>query len=116
MKRLIFGLAAVMLAGAFAAFTTPKTTKADLLDSYFAFNTAYSPTKANVEDESKWNLVSDMTGCPAGSNRACKIRVSPTHVTGSTLNSSAGIQATEVSGVAYVTGGQLQDFANRSNP
>ena len=116
MVRLLFGLAAIIMAATTAAFTTPVSNPSDLTDLYFAFNTAYTPNEANVEDESKWNLVSDMNGCPTGSARACKIRVAPAHVSGSVLQSSANIQATEVSGIAYITGGQLVDFVNRSNP
>jgi len=117
MKRLIFGLAAIVFAAATAAFTTSTSSAASLDYSYFAFDYAnYTPTEANVEDESKWIKVSDMSGCPDVDERACKIRVSPSHVSGTTLLSSANITADEVSGNAYVSGGNIVEFINRSNP
>lgn len=117
MKRLIFGLAAIVMAAAGAAFTTPKATTASFVDSYFAFDYAnYSPTEANVEDESKWIKVDDMDDCPVGTQRACKIRVSSTHVSGSSLLSTANINATFSSGSAFVVGGNLVDYENRANP
>jgi hypothetical protein len=57
-----------------------------------------------------------MESCPEGQARACKIKVSADHVLSGVLQSSADIQAFEVSGVARVTGGNLEEYENRSNP
>ena len=114
MKRLFFGLCAIVLAAASAAFTTPET---NVTDAYFAFNTAYSPTIANVEDESKWVLVSDMNNCPTGDDRACKIRVTASHYSGSTLLSNTNIQADEsASNIAYVLDADAVQIVNKANP
>lgn len=114
--RLFFGFAAIVFAAATAAFTTPAST-ANLDDSYFAFDYAnHIPTEANVEDESKWIQVSDMEDCPSGTQRACKIRVLSTYVSGTTLLSTANIDATSASGSAFVVGGNLLDYENRANP
>lgn len=118
MKRLIPGIAAVIFAAAFAAFTTPTTQAPSLDDAYFAFDYAnYAPTLSNVEDESKWVRVTDMNGCPGGEQRACKLRVSDSHYSGTTLLSTADILAAEsASGIAYVDDAQAVQIVNRANP
>ena len=118
MKRLIFGLLAIVLAAGAAAFTTPANNAGNLVDAYFQFDSDnYLPAIANVQDESKWVRVLDMNDCPSGSARACKIRVTDAHYSGTTLSSSADIQAAEsASGVAYVSSAQAQQIVNRANP
>ncbi len=118
MVRLLFGLAAIIMAATTAAFTTPASTKGSLVDAYFQFDSDnYLPTLTNVQDESKWIRVLDMNDCPSGGARACKIRVTDAHYSGSTLSTSADIQAAESStGVAYVTSAQAQQIVNRANP
>lgn len=117
MKRLLFGFAAIVFAGAMAAFTTPVSSPSHLPDAFFAFDYSYSPTKANVEDESKWIKVADMNGCDGSDFRACKIRVTDAHYSGSSLSSSANIQALEsATGIAYVDDAVAVAISNRSNP
>lgn len=118
MKRLIFGLAAIIFAGAMAAFTTPKNGGASFDDGYFAFNySLYSPTVANVEDESKWIRVLDMNDCSLDDVRACKIRVTQDHYISNTLQPSADIQAAESStNVAYVVSAEAVQISNEEAP
>jgi len=118
MKRLIFGLAAIVFAAATAAFTTPTSSPLSLDDAYFAFDYgSYTPTLSNVQDESKWIRVSDMNDCPNGELRACKIRVTDAHYSGSSLSSSANIQAVEsATGIAYVEDAVAVQIVNRANP
>ncbi|MDN3654061.1 hypothetical protein QWZ08_00400 [Ferruginibacter paludis] len=116
MKRYFFGLLAIVAAIGAAAFTTPKVATNKLADSYFEFDYAhYSPTVANVEDESKWINVTDLGTCNNSAVKACRIEVASTYVSGSTLLSTAAIQATTSSpNVAYVTSGNIVTIRNKN--
>lgn len=116
MNRLFFGFAAILFAAALASFTTPKSTPKDLTEYYFEFPANISAAESDVEDETKWVPANDMNGCSEGEARACKIRVTLDHVEGGALKTSANIQASELSGVAFVTGGNLEEYINRANP
>lgn len=119
MKRLIFGLAAIVFAAATAAFTMPKSSANSLQDYYFAFDYAtYSnPTVGNVEDPAKWVKVNDLNGCSIGSDRACKLRVGEESVEDNHLISTFAIDASEsASGIAYVVASDASQIINRANP
>lgn len=108
MKKYLIGTIAVVFALGTVAFTkAPKKDK--FVNYYFAFNTSYSPTEENVEDESKWVLVDDNSGCTLADQKACKIRVPDSMTSGNprTLSSSANIEATQYqsTGKFYVSGG-----------
>ena len=116
MKRLIFGMVAIVTAAAFAAFTTPKVSHNKLLDSYFEFDELnYNPTIANVEDESKWVKVSDIGTCSNNMVKACRIKVTSTYVSGTNLLSTAAISALESSAdVAYVSSAHALQIINKN--
>ena len=116
MKRIISGFAAIAIAATLAAFT-PVGNAGSLTDAVFEFDSSLEPTLDNVQDESNWIKVTDMTGCASGISRACKIKVTSAHYSGNTLSSSANLQATETStDVARVTGGNTVEIVNRANP
>jgi hypothetical protein len=113
MKRTIFGLAAAAIAICSFAFTIAKES---LADSYFEFDYAhYSPTIANVQDESKWVKVSDLGTCNNNQVKACRIEVANMYVSGSTLLSTAAITAQESStNIAYVQSGNIVNIRNKN--
>jgi hypothetical protein len=116
MKRLFFALAVIISAATVAAFTIPGSTSKKQTFYYFQYPANISATDGEVEDETRWVPADDMSGCTEGEARACKIKVSDDHVDNGVLQTSANILATEVSGVAYIAGGNLEDFSNRANP
>ena len=116
MKRYFFGFVALVIAASTFAFTTVKESNKKLLNSYFEFDYAhYSPTIANVQDESKWVQVSDLGTCNMNQIKACRIEVASTYVSGSTLLSTAAITAQESStNIAYVKSGNTVNIRNKN--
>ena len=104
MKRYFFGIAAVVVAASTLAFTTVKESNKKLINSYFEFDYAhFSPTLANVQDESKWIQVTDLGTCNMNQVKACRIEVANTYVSGTTLLPTAAIIGQESStNIAFV--------------
>ena len=113
MKRSILSMAAIAIAVLGAAFTAPTNNK--FADSYFEFNSsAYAPTQANVEDESKWVKVTDMGSCDENLGQACRIQVTSSHVSGTTLLPNTNILATiSAPGIAFVSSAQAVQIRNK---
>ena len=124
MKKYLFGLCSFIVAAILASFSQPEKSDNRFVDYIFQFDIANnSPTKANVENPSKWLLVADTTGCPRANQKACKIKVPESATEDNspdprTLKSTADIDATQynMTGVYYVSGGSsLLQALNRTN-
>lgn len=113
MKKYLFGVFAIALAIGFSAFTNPKPSNAPLTNAFFAFDyaTYSSPTEADIEDESKWVFVSS-SSCTSGFNAACEVEVSPTYYSGTTLLSTAALDA-DASGSYPIIGGNTVSIVNK---
>lgn len=116
MKRYFLGAAAIAAAASTLAFTTVKESNKNLLNSYFEFDYAhYSPTIANVQDESKWVQVPDLGTCNMNQIKACRIEVANTYVSGATLLPTAAIIAQESStNIAFVKSGNTVNIRNKN--
>lgn len=114
-KVSLFVLAAIVAGIAGSAFTAPIAAGPNA-NSFFEFDYAhYSPSPGNVQDESKWIMVSDLGTCNNSPTKACRIEVQPTYVSGSSLLSTANIGTLESStNVAYVVSGNIATIRNKN--
>ena len=106
MKKNLFGLSAVLLAVIFSAFTmAPRQT-----EYIFQYDgTSYTSASA-VENEANWDFVSTNVAdlaCDDAEQKACRIKVTGTYITGTapniTLLSTATVKA------AFYNGPGLND-------
>ena len=116
MKRYFFGAVAIIAIISTLAFTTIKESNKKFVNSFFEFDDiTYSPTTANVQDESKWVQVSSLGTCSNNDVKACRMEVASTYVSGSTLLSTAALTAQESStNVAYVSSGNIVNKRNKN--
>lgn len=111
MKNLM-GIFAVIFAVTLVAFTAPK--KSYFTNKFFEFPTSITPTITNVQLESNWVVVEDIGDCSGTLGKACRIEVTSTYYSGSTLLSGANLVATEsAANKAYVSGGNTVQRKNQ---
>jgi hypothetical protein len=85
MKRIIFGVLAVVIAAGAVAFTTPSDNRGTLDDFTFYYipPVADDYSLTSVEDVANWKTTpAPVLPCTGGSDRACSIVVNEANTTG----------------------------------